>query len=222
MDMQALYQQAKNKYMHRTSAEDLREAKAIFEQLGDYEGAKGYAERCATLLEYEVGNTVTFGSYNGEPIRWRVLDERGKLRLLFAEEILTERAYNDVLTDTSWRDCTLRKWLNGEFMSEAFTPRERASVVSGMVRNPRSAKWFTSGGYDSMDKVFVLNEEEFAKYLTDPADCAKGRWWWLRTPGSNLMSAVAVYDDGTAYDFGIHVHYAEGGVRPALWVLLRV
>ena len=222
MDMQELYTTAKDKYNHRSSADDLRQAKEIFEQLGDYESAKSYAERCATLLDYEVGNTVTFGSYNGAPIRWRVLDERGKLRMLFAEDVLTERAYNDTLTDTSWRDCTLRKWLNREFMSEAFTPKERAAVVSGMVRNPRSAKWFTSGGYDSMDKVFVLNEEEFAKYLTDPADRTKGRWWWLRTPGSNLMSAVAVYDDGTAYDFGIHVHYAEGGVRPALWVLLRV
>ena len=217
-----LYSRAKDKYMHRTSADDLREAKAIFEQLGDYEGAKGFAERCATLLEYEMGNTVTFGSYNGKPIRWRVLDERGKLRMLFSEEILTERAYNDEITDTSWRDCTLRKWLNKEFLAEAFSPKERAAVVSGMVRNPRSAKWFTSGGYDSMDKVFVLNQEEFDKYLTAPADRVKGKWWWLRSPGSNLMSAVAVYDDGTAYDIGIHVHYTEGGVRPALWVLLRV
>ena len=222
MDMQALYQQAKDKYMHRTSAEDLQAAKAIFEQLGDYESSKAYAERCATLLEYEPGNTVCFGSYNGEPIRWRVLDQRGKLRLLFAEEILTQRAYNDEIVDTSWRECTLRKWLNKEFLSEAFTPKERAAVVSGMVRNPRSAKWYTSGGYDSMDKVFVLNQDEFDRYLTDPADRVKGRWWWLRSPGSNLMSAVAVYDDGTAYDIGIHVHYTEGGVRPALWVLLRV
>ena len=208
--------------MHRTSSEDLREAKAIFEQLGDYESSKSYAERCDTLLEYEVGNTVCFGNYNGEPIRWRVLDQRGKLRLLFAEEILAERAYNDEIVDTSWRDCTLRKWLNQEFLNEAFSPKECLAVVSGMVRNPRSAKWYTSGGFDSMDKVFVLNQDEFDKYLTDPADRVKGRWWWLRSPGSNLMSAVAVYDDGTAYDIGIHVHYAEGGVRQALWVLLRV
>ena len=222
MYMQALYQQAKDKYTHRSSSEDLREAKAIFEQLGEYESAKAYVQRCSTLLEYEVGNTVQFGNYNGAPIRWRVLDQRGKLRMLFAEEILTERAYNDEITDTSWKECTLRKWLNHEFLNEAFTPKERAAVVSGMVRNPRSAKWYTSGGFDSMDKVFALNQDEFDKYLTDPADRVKGRWWWLRSPGSNLMSAVAVYDDGTAYDIGIHVHYTEGGVRPALWVLLRV
>ena len=171
-----LYSSAKEKYMHRAGVDDLRQAREIFVQLGDYESAKAYVERCDTLLNYTVGNTVEFGSYNGEPIRWRVLDERGKLRMLFAEEILTERAYNDEITDTSWRDCTLRKWLNREFLNEAFSPKERAAVVSGMVRNPRSAKWFTSGGYDSMDKVFVLNQEEFDKYLTDPADRVRGKW----------------------------------------------
>ena len=165
----------------------MREAREIFARLGDYPGARAYVERCDTLLRYQVGNTVEFGSLKGVPIRWRVLDERGKLRLLFAEDIVAERAYNDTPVDTSWRDCTLRKWLNGEFI-----------------------------------ELFVLNEEEFARYLTNPADRAKGCWWWLRTPGSNLMSAIGVYEDGTAYDFGINVYYKKGGVRPAMWVLLRV
>ena len=60
-----------------------------------------------------------------------------------------------------------------------------------------------------------------AEAIADQKDRALGDWWWLRTPGSNLFSAVAVYDDGSLYEFGIHVHYENGGVRPVVWVLLK-
>ena len=40
-------------------------------------------------------------------------------------------------------------------------------------------------------------------------------------PGCNLLSAASVYTDGSVYDTGINLDYAEGGVRPAMWLLLR-
>ena len=215
---EAIYQQAMDKFTHYASAEDLREAIALFEQAG--EGEK-YIQKCRTLIDYMVGNTVTFGSWQGKPIRWRVMDERGRMRMLFAEEIVTRRTYHDTPTDTSWRECDLRKWLNGEFLQEAFTPLERAKITAVRVENPRNAKYFTNAGLNTMDKVYVMNTVEAEKYLPDEKDRATGDWWWLRTPGSNLFSAVAVYDDGSLYEFGIHVHYENGGVRPVLWVLLK-
>ncbi len=44
----------------------------------------------------ELGDTVTFGTYNGEPIEWRVLQiaEDGTEAILIAEQILTMRAYD--------------------------------------------------------------------------------------------------------------------------------
>lgn len=50
---------------------------------------------------------------------------------------------------------------------------------------------------------------------------ALGEWWWTRTPGSNLVSAVAVYPDGSLYIPGININYTDGGVRPAMWILLK-
>lgn len=41
-------------------------------------------------------------------------------------------------------------------------------------------------------------------------------------PGCNLLSAVSDCEDGSIYEIGINVNYASGGVRPAMWVLLRV
>ena len=221
MNTEAIYQQAMDKYTHYASAEDLNEAIRLFEQAKDCEGSEKHIQKCRTLIEYMVGNSVTFGSYQNKPIRWRVIDERGRMRMLLAEEPVAERPYHEKPVDTSWRECSLRRWLNGEFLEAAFTPLERSKITAVRVENVRSPKYFTNAGLNTMDRVYVLSVPEAEKYLPEDADRATGRWWWLRTPGSNLFSAVAVYDDGSIYDFGIHVHYDNGGVRPVLWVLLK-
>ena len=220
MDMNEIYNQAMDKYTHQAGAEDLKEAIRLFRESGEADAEK-YIQKCQTLIDYTVGNIVTFGSYEGQPIRWRVLDERGRMRMLLAEKSVTHRAYHGTPTDTSWKDCDLRRWLNGPFLEAAFTPAERAKITAVRVENPRNPVYFSNAGLNTMDRAYVLNTVEAEKYFPDPKDRALGEWWWLRTPGSNLFSAVAVYDDGSLYQFGIHVHYENGGVRPAIWVLLK-
>lgn len=218
--MNDLYQQAMELYTHYARVEDLERAIELFRQSGE-EGAEKYISKCQALLDFWPGRTVTFGTYVDKPIRWRVVDARGRMRMLLSEEIVTTYPYHGRPADTSWKECDLRKWLNGEFMQAAFTPAERARITAVRVENPRNAKYYTNAGLNTMDHVYVLSAPEAEKYLPEPADRAKGGWWWLRTPGSNLFSAVAVYEDGSLYEFGIHVHYENGGVRPALWVLLK-
>ena len=36
-----------------------------------------------------------------------------------------------------------------------------------------------------------------------------------------VVLGASVYADGSLYDTGINVHYTDGGVRPAMWVLLH-
>ena len=218
--MNEIYNQAMDKYTHYANPQDLNDAVALFEQSGETSAQK-YIDKCRTLIEYWPGNTVTFGNFEGTPIRWKVIDERGRMRMLLAETPVTHRPYHGTPTDTSWKECDLRAWLNGAFLEAAFTPLERAKITAVRVENPRNAKYFTNAGLNTMDKVYVMNTVEAEKYLPDEKDRATGDWWWLRTPGSNLFSAVAVYDDGSLYEFGIHVHYENGGVRPVLWVLLK-
>ena len=79
MNTEAIYQQAMDKYTHYASAEDLNEAIRLFEQAKDCEGSEKHIQKCRTLIEYMVGNSVTFGSYQNKPIRWRVIDERGRI-----------------------------------------------------------------------------------------------------------------------------------------------
>lgn len=220
---EALYQQGKDKYMHYAGAEDLREAIDLFRRAEGYKQSASYIEKCETLLDYMPGCVVTFGSFEGKPIRWRVVDQRGKMRLLLSEEVVTRRCYHrTTLEDATWSDCSLRKWLNKDFLESAFTPVERMKIVPNRISNPRNRKFYTQGGPNTMDRVHVPGVEEIERYLPETASRAGSDWWWLRSPGSNLFSAVAVYDDGTIYENGIHIDYEGGGVRPAVWVLLKV
>ena len=179
-------------------------------------------EKQAILAEYAVGNQVKLGRYAGEDIVWQVMEERGKMRLLLATRILAQRPYNERYVDTSWRECSLRRWLNGEFLREAFTLEERTKILNTRVDNPPNPTYCTNGGMGSVDKLFALSLGEAEEYFpTDEARMA-GDWWWLRSPGSNLLSAASVYKDGSVYGTGINIDYTDGGVRPAMWVLLRV
>lgn len=216
--MEALYRQARARYDHRAGEDDVSEARAMFCQLGDYADAARCVERCDLLMRFARGKSVEFG----RGIRWRVVDERGRMRLLLAEGDVAHHVYDDQLRDTSWSECSLRRWLNREFLQAAFAPEERAHIVSSVVRNRRSPKFFTNGGANTVDKVFIPDVEEIERYQPGEADRAGEGWWWLRTPGCNLFSAASVYRDGSIYDIGINVNYALGGVRPMLWVLLRV
>lgn len=177
--------------------------------------------RQALLTEYTVGNTVTMGRWDGNSIHWRVLAANGKMRLLMAERIVAEQPYNERYVDTSWREYTLRRWLNGPFLREAFTLDERTRILNTRVNTPANPKYRTNGGLSSVDKLFALDLEEVEEYLPSDEFRKVGKWWWLRSPGSNLLSAASVYEDGSVYDTGINIDYTDGGVRPAMWILLR-
>ena len=121
----------------------------------------------------------------------------------------------------SWRACSLRSWLNREFQEQAFTREERGQLVASAVQAVENPDYGTPGGQNSMDKVFLFGIDELKKYYLEDRDRAMGDWWWTRTPGSNLVSAVAVYPDGSLYIPGININYTDGGVRPAMWILLK-
>ena len=215
------YQDAKLLYLKHTTDAELEQAEQQFAALGDYSRAPWYLGRCRMLRQFTVGNTVSYGQWNGQPIHWRVLEQRGKLRLLHAETLLTQRAYNDQRILMSWRACSLRTWLNHDFIEQAFSKEERGQLVASAVHAKENPDYGTPGGQDSMDKVFLFGIDELQKYYPTDERRAMGDWWWTRTPGSNLVSAVGVYPDGSLYIPGININYTDGGVRPAMWVLLK-
>ena len=82
----------------------------------------------------QVGDRFEFGRYpqgaNGEvwPITWRVLQRNSNGLLVIAEQGLDAKPYNEEFCDITWADCTLRRWLNGEFFNKAFNEQEQSLI----------------------------------------------------------------------------------------------
>jgi hypothetical protein len=176
-------------------------------------------------------------------IDWRVLDvdKRNNKVLLISEEILEKRPYNVKWKETTWENCTLRKYLNGEFLDKLGA--EKSAVAETRNSNPNNQWYGTAGGSATNDKVFLLSLDEICRYFGDSTANLRRKsgfvisdennpnrvanygskaasWWWLRSPGSYSGSAAFVYSGGSVAIGGDKVGHDSGGVRPALWLNL--
>ena len=189
-----------------------------------------------------VGSIITFGqceqnndTINGrERIEWIVLDVQEGGTLLISRYALAQQPYNKKGEDVTWETCSLRKWLNSEFMKAAFNQRQQNLILQANVDNSSSQgsdKWMTSGGNNTKDYVFLLSYAEVKKYLKTETDrsCeltafaqsqasgeADALFWWLRSPGSKQENAMDVDLSGKRHNN--KVSSKNGFIRPALWI----
>ena len=205
---------------------------------------------CGTALAYSwddlsVGGIVTFGHYeqdydttNGkEPIEWIVLNkdaENRQITLLSKYELDFQR-YNEVDTSVTWETCSLRTWLNNDFLNAAFTANEQAQLATVTVRAEKSPLFDTDPGNDTQDRVYMLSYNEALEYLPSgsdrkvvPSSYAKGLGaytdsgcgqWWLRSPGRSSNRAIFIATHGGFYEnssYNYNVVTTRIGVRPTI------
>ena len=170
---------------------------------------------------YTVGNIVTFGNYQGKDLVWKVLARDGRRCMLLSQNNVAEHSFHTEREEVNWNSCELRKWLNREFLNEAFSLQERMHIILHKNENSVDYRWDTANGPATTDKIYIFNRQELEEYLPDKADRAIGEWWWLRGHGCSNLNQQAVYCDGTVYTDGVSNHSDEVGVRPAMWVILR-
>ena len=80
---------------------------------------------------------VKFGHYeqdgnksNGaEEIEWLVLDNNGREATLISKYCLDTKQFNDEYIEVTWETCTLRTWLNNDFLENAFSTIEQESGI---------------------------------------------------------------------------------------------
>lgn len=212
----------------------------LFELAGDYRDAKTQLNICRMNLA-EAGDAVFFGRYeqdndasNGaEQIQWRVLDKQDDRILVVSEYVLDAQPF------TPWGGLSLDgQWLNLEFLPAAFTPQERARILTQNIPCPDNPHISTPSSYSQEAAVFLLSVGEAEKYFSSDADrqaaptgYAKAQgvyvsnsgasWWWLRSPGYGqmLFTTASVLDSGAIHD-GSTSDLPSGGVRPAMWIAL--
>ena len=172
----------------------------------------------------QTGEKLLFGKFE-----WRVLAVQDDRALIITESIIEQRPYHDAYVTTTWVDCALRRYLNGDFY-QGFSPEEQRSVIPVLNQNHDNQWYGTAGGADTQDYVFVLSLEEVCRYFGDSLEKLynKGKnqrywferkdennskriahlqengwgwWWWLRSPGR--VGVKAAYIFGTDGNIGI-------------------
>ena len=79
------------------------------------------------------GDIIEFGKYDGA-IQWQVLSVEAERILLISLECIDCQEFNSS-GGASWETCSLRKWLNTEFLSEAFSEEEQDLILSTTVKD---------------------------------------------------------------------------------------
>ena len=212
--------------------------------------------KTSALAEAAVGDLVKFGKYeqdnnkeNGkEDVEWIVLAKEDNKILVISRQGLDCVKYLDNGETggdktVTWESSTIRTWLNGTFISEAFAEEEQAKLSETKVTAEDNKTHGTDAGNDTTDKVFLLSVSEADKYFKGSDATAsnnlrkckatayakeKGAWsvgdknllayWSLRTPGYDNNFVSYVDSDGKIRDTGLSSEYKYLSVRPAMWI----
>ncbi len=234
------------------------EAIEMFTELDGYKDSKERIEKCeASILETElktteVGDSLSFGKYeqdgdisNGkENIEWQVLKKEEGRVLVVSKYILDYISYNTTYTEVTWETCSIRNWLNTDFVNDTFGGN-KDYIESVRVTTKDNTRHTTKGGNDTIDKVFVLSVEEVNEYLPYEASRVttgtryvsvsnqkthyRDDEWMLRTPASEQSKILYIRNDG---DYGYEYFndkYVDCecsvninlGVRPAMWISIN-
>ncbi len=233
-------------------AGNIIEAYEAFAALGNYKDSEliassmydEYKHLCfiADMKQSKTGDYISFGSYeqdndktNGaEEIEWLVLEKQEDKVLVISKYALDCQQYNKEYEAITWEKCTLRSWLNNEFLAAAFSETERAIIPTVTVSADKNSDYNTNTGKATQDKVFLLSITEANKYfasdagrLCKPTAYAEangvffwngGCFWWLRSPGYRQDYAASVFSRGAVDEAGTEVDADFLAVRPALWI----
>ena len=183
------------------------------------------------LKNAEVGDIITFGNFHGAK-EWQVLSVQEARVFVISRQGLDCRRYNETSEAVLWEDCSLRAWLNSDFIDEAFTAEEQDLILTTEVINSRLGKYGDDGN-DTKDRVYILNMDESSRYFEDADDrkttatqyaIDKGARvdkknvcsWWLRSRGEIRNKTAYVYVNGKR-DY-LYVSNYTLTVRPVMWL----
>lgn len=192
----------------------------------------------------EAGDIVLIGSYeqdnnleNGpEPLEWIVLEVQPGKAWLMTKYCIDQAIFYPQRVSMYWGASDLRKWLNGDFISETFTPAEQDVILTTVVKNdnPHGVK---GAGADTEDRVYLLSKSEVLHFMPEcpdrvayPTEYAKTKGitlsketgscrWWTRTPGARVMDMCGMRLDGRISAYGMQdVDWPTNTIRPVMWV----
>ena len=98
---------------------------------------------------------IEFGKYNGKNIEWIVLKADKGEALIISKYVLKSSSFVDKdkkkWRENWWEISNVKKWLNEEFYSDAFTDEEKVLIIEK--------------GFVHKEKITILDNKEVKKYF---------------------------------------------------------
>ena len=188
----------------------------------------------------DVMGIINFG---GE--KWISLKVEDDRILMISQSPLFTMNYHTIWEDVTWEKSNLRAYLNGAFY-DSFNAASRAMILPVTNENLDNQWYYTDGGNNTEDKIFLLSLDEICTYFGDheqlnnppgprpifiddefnDSRIAKDKngnpiKWWLRSPGVNGLYVSFVTSRGLIDVYGNDIRHADSnniGVRPVMWI----
>ncbi len=177
---------------------------------------------------------VVFGSNNGIPLEWVVLDRVGDKALLISKLIIENEVF-DTSTNVNYSNSYIRNFVNTIVYDKYFNDEEKSIILDTMIDN-------------TSNKLFILSKEDFVKYfgsnlknnrkattyITNELRMSRnnitiankpGSWYhgnssyWLRDTLGNGNAMYVGYSGRLNTDGDIIT--INDGIRPAVWINVR-
>ena len=210
-----------------------------FDALGDYQDAPEQRQKAREqfLKTVQRGDCIPFGSFEQdgntkhgkEPLEWIVLSVKEPYVLLLSKNVLDVQPFSGT-ESAAWNDSTLRRWLNVDFFSDAFTQKQQEKILLAKRADEKgveTAERFLALSAKAVDEYFAADDPHrlgictaYAAAKSDGVSAGESIAWWLRTPGAEAGCTAVVNAQGETDDAGIPADSAAVGVRPAFWLRL--
>lgn len=159
---------------------------------------------------YKVGDEIEFGHDENKPMQWLILRINNGVALIHYSGKTIKQKFHEksmyIKYDVPWKDCSLREWLNHDFISKHFTKKEVDLIRQVDVK---------TADVVTTDRVFCLSIEETNKYKRD-FDNFDEEPWLLRDKGIGNGN-IATYAHGEEHLQSKNASCCTS-IRPAMYI----
>lgn len=124
--------------------------------------APAFAEKTVSIWR---GDIISFGHYpqtakgnDQTPIDWKVLEIQDGKAMLISKYGLDCQPYHKSKKPITWEKCSMRAWLNKDFLKKAFSKEEQEAILTTEVDNGKE------NGI-TKDQIFLLSKGEAETYF---------------------------------------------------------
>lgn len=150
-----------------------------------------------------VGNIVSFGNY-----KWKIIEINKNGTLMICQDFKENHPFNREWKSITWNQCSLRKWLNDEYLRSNFSLEEIKYIMNSKNFTKVDDELFPGVSEETLDKVFIfdLNQYDNYKHLIDENESQ----WMLRTTSpiyGNEYKFVITCEKNELFNWGVRVDY---------------